>query len=735
MTKCGTGSTVIATQKVSAALTKAMNPSRFDNSVVGTPVISCERDRIHVEIATARPFAGKIFVKGEYSNSNCVRSYINGVPAAREGRQNQQVNGSPLKSGDKTFESSVENAESKDTETHLDSSVWETNDEGKVQDTPHVFAPEQARRFTNVGGTLESNKMELAEVDFENTKSSGHLTNSKWSRRGGVNPTVSRPGNQYIDAFSRPYSKTSTNSEQSILPSAFPNLKIYSPKPTVDEEDLLSLHYPGPQGFVGGNCPIKCEPCACASEKQPLERTRRNINNVELTVPLGACNAKRDRKLSPPSLVVSFVAVISFHESFITKLDRAYHIQCAYTESNKSISTHLDVGMAAPTDLNTTASPPVCGYHISSAEGKTIQNVRVGDRVKHEWTCRTAVPALYSMMVHSCFVEDGAGQRYEVIDEFGSSVDFQCAIKVCSKIDLNCTAVTPPDCSLKEVPQRRRRDVTTAGESMTLHANSLTVLDADVAEEIPQLLGSETTLPYEFCFSVAGFAILISASTFLTTAALGVAGANLYMRSQSKWGLKEKRLKSSTPRICGKEPRAKTEMSFTVLRDQIEQSDNIFLKMPHIFKPLQTLNAIILAICVGSTSGTENGVLWFIIITSLLISASATVIFALGLQDSIMDSLTNGSIAWNLVELIYSFVFAVLSVVSVWLSFGFANGHLGGTSAGYIATGLFSIIHAGLYSVPCGIIYDSMQTNGVRQDTGFDVLPAHPFHNAPYQDL
>ncbi|ETN86042.1 hypothetical protein NECAME_06117 [Necator americanus] len=176
-------------------------------------------------------------------------------------------------------------------------------------------------------------------------------------------------------------------------------------------------------------------------------------------------------------------------------------------------------------------------------------------------------------------------------------------------------------------------------------------------------------------------------------------------------------------------------MSFTVLRDQIEQSDNIFLKMPHIFKPLQTLNAIILAICVGSTSGTENGVLWFIIITSLLISASATVIFALGLQDSIMDSLTNGSIAWNLVELIYSFVFAVLSVVSVWLSFGFANGHLGGTSAGYIATGLFSIIHAGLYSVPCGIIYDSMQTNGVRQDTGFDVLPAHPFHNAPYQDL
>ncbi|KHJ83694.1 hypothetical protein OESDEN_16605 [Oesophagostomum dentatum] len=147
------------------------------------------------------------------------------------------------------------------------------------------------------------------------------------------------------------------------------------------------------------------------------------------------------------------------------------------------------------------------------------------------------------------------------------------------------------------------------------------------------------------------------------------------------------------------------------------------------------INGIILAICVGSTAGEENGVLWFVVITSLLVSIAATVIFALGKQDSIMENLTNSSVSWSVVELVYSFVFAVLSVICVWLSFGFANRHLGGTSAGYIAAGLFSIVHAGLYGFPCAMIYESIQNNGINPDRGYDVQPAHPFHDAPYQDL
>ncbi|KAJ1346144.1 hypothetical protein KIN20_000852 [Parelaphostrongylus tenuis] len=173
------------------------------------------------------------------------------------------------------------------------------------------------------------------------------------------------------------------------------------------------------------------------------------------------------------------------------------------------------------------------------------------------------------MLVHSCFIEDGAGQRYEVIDKYGcsldryilntpiydrdkptasidafmmkfpdrSSVDFQCSIKVCSKLDQNCSAITPPDCSSPGGSKRSRRESSNEDDSMTIHANSLVVLDMDMAQELPQRLSYSQTswISMEFCFSVAGFGILISASTFLTTITMGIALANVYMRAQQKW--------------------------------------------------------------------------------------------------------------------------------------------------------------------------------------------------------
>ncbi|CAJ0605347.1 unnamed protein product [Cylicocyclus nassatus] len=560
----------------------------------GTPVISCERDRIRVEIATTRPFAGKIFVKGEYANKDCVRYYANGSPVAAQQESSETTMGAPTITDNSG--ANIENAESKDDEAPLDSSLWVGNEENVEEAALPLPRPEQAYRFTNGDEVLTKIAQNQKNVDEKipivkvtdltgKEGSTSFISSSKWSGHGGASSTSLKPGSPYLGAFGGSHgesttikseaerttqgsvSKSETLTQRSS--STTSHLKIYQ-KLKADKDGQLKLEYPGPQGFLAENCPVTCAPCVCPSTDGPQERRRRNTNTVELSVPLGACNAKRDRKLSPPSLVVSFVAVISFHESFITKLDRAYHIQCAYTESNRSISTQIDVGMEAPTDLNNTVSPPICAYNIAGIDGKAIQNVRVGDRVKHEWTCKTSVPNVYTMLVHSCFVEDGAGQRYEVVDENGcsldryilntpsyssdgltanvdafmmkfpdrSSVDFQCAIKICSKLDGNCT-LTPPDCSTKHTNQRRRRDTNAMdGESMTIHSNSLTVLDADIAQEIPEQLAYTSDpemLPPEFCFSVAGFGILVSASTFLTTVAVGVAVANLYMRSQQRF--------------------------------------------------------------------------------------------------------------------------------------------------------------------------------------------------------
>ncbi|KAK5980284.1 hypothetical protein GCK32_014003, partial [Trichostrongylus colubriformis] len=120
-----------------------------------------------------------------------------------------------------------------------------------------------------------------------------------------------------------------------------------------------------------------------------------------------------------------------------------------------------------------------------------------------------------------------------------STVDFQCSIQVCSKLDQNCTATTPPDCSSSDMlVRRRRRAATIEKESLTIHANSLTVLDADATQDLPHTLAltAEPWLPSEFCLSIAGFGILVSASTFVATVAVGIAAANIYVRVQSsKW--------------------------------------------------------------------------------------------------------------------------------------------------------------------------------------------------------
>ncbi|WKX95106.1 hypothetical protein Q1695_011957 [Nippostrongylus brasiliensis] len=528
---------------------RSTSDSRFDNSIAGEPVISCERDRVRVTVATARPFAGKIFVKGEYANPECIRSYINGVPESIKG---------PLRAPSRerpSFPDGQLGGSSGDDLYGPDVSSQEKTAEYGVS-REQLPTPDQASRFTNTAKVLSSTASSVSHITID--ESTSPLINAKWFGHGGASSGTGKP---YNGAFGGSMGEE----QKSGAPS---DLKIYPKAKANHPEDIFDPAYPGPQGFTLANCPVKCEPCTCPNQNvEALERRRRETNTVELSVPLGACNTKRDRKASPPTLVVSFVAVVSFHDSFITKLDRAYHIQCAYVESNRSLTSQLEVGNITAAEISGTASPPVCGYNISDVNGDSIQNVRVGDPVRHVWSCSSSAPDLYAILVHSCYVEDGAGQRFPVIDENGcsldqyilntprydqhglsatvdafmmkfpdrSSVDFQCAIQICSKLDTNCTAITPPDCSMSNSPVRRRRAADTAVfDSMTIHANSLNVLDVDLAQEIPRPTSSLpiTWLPSELCLSVAGFGILVSASTFLATVTIGILTASVFVRAR-----------------------------------------------------------------------------------------------------------------------------------------------------------------------------------------------------------
>uniref|UniRef100_A0A1I7UFV3 ZP domain-containing protein n=1 Tax=Caenorhabditis tropicalis TaxID=1561998 RepID=A0A1I7UFV3_9PELO len=510
----------------------AKSESAFDNAIIGQPSISCQRDRIVIEVITERLFTGKVFVKGDYANPQCTKTFRNGIVA----KEKVQLEEEPfLGTVTKSREPYVENQRKFTSETDSDrlkseSSTFEKNPSEKLSNQPDI-----------AHGSLIVPKKNSTSSKLDSEE-------DEWTGIGGVstegNVVFGGTRGEELRVFEKELSQSTTRSRPGIPKSSSLNPDC-PPAPT-------------------------CEPCSCDER-----RSRRATNSIRLEVPLNSCNTKRDRKLNPPSVVVSLIAVVSFHDSFITKLDKAYHIQCAYAEAEKTVSTDLDVNMNDEQEINGTVEPPSCEYLISDINGNSVQNSLVGDLVRHQWTCKGGMTNKLKMLVHQCFVKDGAGQQFEVIDENGctldrlmlqtptysadgmsaqvdayifkfpdrSTVDFRCTITFCSVDDAECQLLTPPKCGINNNLLRRKRSSKLNGlTSMSLHANSLTVFDIDSSKSdashlLPTPLSLRKTFEeYEktFCVSVASFGILISASTFFATIALAIIFSYVFLRFNRK---------------------------------------------------------------------------------------------------------------------------------------------------------------------------------------------------------
>uniref|UniRef100_A0A0K0DJ28 ZP domain-containing protein n=1 Tax=Angiostrongylus cantonensis TaxID=6313 RepID=A0A0K0DJ28_ANGCA len=152
----------------------------------------------------------------------------------------------------------------------------------------------------------------------------------------------------------------------------------------------------------------------------------------------GACNMRRTRMLGPErrGMEQSITVIVSFHSTFITKVDKAYRCTCFYMEADEVVSSRFDVSALPTTDVIDTARMPVCSYTVrrDSIRGPLVQYAKIGDPVYHVWQCDSGrssflrgVPKrfdMFSMLVHSCFVDDSNGQdRKAFIDEHGCAID------------------------------------------------------------------------------------------------------------------------------------------------------------------------------------------------------------------------------------------------------------------------------------------------------------------------
>ncbi|KAL3103989.1 hypothetical protein niasHT_020682 [Heterodera trifolii] len=149
----------------------------------------------------------------------------------------------------------------------------------------------------------------------------------------------------------------------------------------------------------------------------------RQVAGIEL--PFDTCNVARTRSLNPKGVFVSTTVVISFHPQFVTKVDRAYRIQCFYMEADKTVSSQLEVSEIT-TQFQTQVVPmPVCRYEIleGGPHGQPVQFATIGQQVYHKWTCDSETVDTFCAVVHSCVVDDGNGDTVQILNEEGCALD------------------------------------------------------------------------------------------------------------------------------------------------------------------------------------------------------------------------------------------------------------------------------------------------------------------------
>uniref|UniRef100_A0A7E4V583 ZP domain-containing protein n=1 Tax=Panagrellus redivivus TaxID=6233 RepID=A0A7E4V583_PANRE len=208
--------------------------------------------------------------------------------------------------------------------------------------------------------------------------------------------------------------------------------------------------------------------------------------STEFSVKFGDCNMRRQRTLNPRGVAYSFTIVASFHPLFVTGKDKAFHIRCFFTEAVKAVESTLDVAQLTTVQtLSRDFSLPRCNYELRHGfAGPPLRYASVGDQVTHVFQCDPLAGLVYGVLVHSCYVDDGHGNRFSLIDDRGCAVDrfllndlsydnqaisahvdshvfkyadrvqlfFTCTVQLCFKDDGGCDGITPPQCGLHGLP-------------------------------------------------------------------------------------------------------------------------------------------------------------------------------------------------------------------------------------------------------------------------------------------
>ncbi|KAE9553271.1 hypothetical protein FO519_003529 [Halicephalobus sp. NKZ332] len=144
-----------------------------------------------------------------------------------------------------------------------------------------------------------------------------------------------------------------------------------------------------------------------------------------ISLPFDSCNVARTRSLNPRGVFVTTTVVITFHPRFVTKVDRAYRVQCFYMEADKTVSAKIEVSDLTTAFQSQLVPMPICRYDVldGGPTGEPVSFAQVGDQVYHKFTCDTETVDTFCMVVHSCSVDDGNGDSVTIINDDGCALD------------------------------------------------------------------------------------------------------------------------------------------------------------------------------------------------------------------------------------------------------------------------------------------------------------------------
>ncbi|VDM93145.1 unnamed protein product [Onchocerca ochengi] len=264
------------------------------------------------------------------------------------------------------------------------------------------------------------------------------------------------------------------------------------------EDSVISLTFKTKKPFTG-----RVYVRGLADDDRCSRNFASNIDQDKFSMKIqnGDCTMQRQRVTgSLEGIMFSLTIVVSFHSTFVTRADRAYRCMCFY-RNIKHLTSGVDMSSIGTTELMDMAKMPTCTYsiHSGSADGPSTVFGQVGEKIYHVWECDDNSQGF---LVHSCFVNDGRGTRFDLLDMDGCAIDpiiqpdvqydrdlsravvetwgykfsdtsvlnYQCVIELCKKSAGECEGLTPPACGISN--NRIRRSLGHNNSSVSLEKNT-----------------------------------------------------------------------------------------------------------------------------------------------------------------------------------------------------------------------------------------------------------------------